>query len=174
MRRLAMFALVLAVLAPACDDDNNPTDQPILFNATLATNNEVPAIPSSSAEVGGTGTVIVSFTGPRDGSGNFTGDASANFQFNLANFPAGTVLRGAHIHVAAAGVNGPIVIDTGLTATNTHTLATGAEQLNRPAVQGVSQTLANAIVANPAGYYFNVHSNTHPGGVVRGQLARVQ
>jgi hypothetical protein len=174
MRRLAMFALVLAVAAPACDDDNNPTDQPILFTATLATNNEVPAIPSSSAEVGGTGSVIVSFTGPRDGSGNFTGDTTANFQFNVSNFPAGTVLRGAHIHQAAAGVNGSIVVDTGLSQTNTHTLTTGSDQLNRPATQGVTQTLSNSIVSNPAGFYFNVHSNTHPGGVIRGQLTRVQ
>jgi hypothetical protein len=173
MRRLALFALVLAVAAPACDD-NNPTDQPMLFSATLATNNEVPAIPSTSAEVGGTGTVIISFTGPRDGSGNFTSDASANFQFNMSNFPAGTVLRGAHIHQQVAGQNGPIVVDTGLSASNTHTLTTGADQLNRPATQGVGQTLANAIAGNPAGFYFNVHSNTHPGGVIRGQLTRVQ
>jgi hypothetical protein len=174
MRRLAMFALVLAVAAPACDDDNNPTAQPILFTATLATSNEVPAIPSSSPEVGGSGSVIISFTGPRDSSGSFTGDATANFQFNLANFPAGTVLRGAHIHQQVAGQNGSIVVDTGLTATNTHTLTTGADQLNRPATQGVTQTLANSIASNPAGFYFNVHSNTHPGGVIRGQLTRVE
>ena len=28
----------------------------------------------------------------------------------------------------------------------------------------------NSIVANPAGFYFNVHSTLNPGGVVRGQL----
>lgn len=174
MRRLAMFALVLAIAAPACDDDNNPTDQPILFTATLATNNEVPAIPSTSSEVNGSGSVIISFTGARDSSGNFTSEPIANFQFNLANLPAGTVLRGAHIHQQVAGQNGSIVVDTGLSASNTITLATGAEQINRPATQNVGLTLANSIVANPAGFYFNVHSNNHPGGVMRGQLSRVQ
>jgi hypothetical protein len=28
----------------------------------------------------------------------------------------------------------------------------------------------NSIVANPAGFYFNVHTTLNPGGVVRGQL----
>ena len=41
-------------------------------------------------------------------------------------------------------------------------------------VSGVSvpgATLQN-IVNNPAGFYFNVHSPTNPGGVARGQLNR--
>jgi hypothetical protein len=29
----------------------------------------------------------------------------------------------------------------------------------------------NAIVANPAGFYFNVHTTLNPGGAVRGQLS---
>ena len=31
---------------------------------------------------------------------------------------------------------------------------------------------AQAIINNPAGYYFNVHSALHTGGVIRGQLVR--
>jgi len=33
---------------------------------------------------------------------------------------------------------------------------------------GITQRL----LANPAGFYFNIHSNLNPGGVVRGQLVR--
>jgi len=33
--------------------------------------------------------------------------------------------------------------------------------------------LAQRILNNPAGFYFNVHSNLNPGGFARGQLNRV-
>jgi hypothetical protein len=36
----------------------------------------------------------------------------------------------------------------------------------------VSADAAAAILANPAGYYFNLHSALNPIGVVRGQLAK--
>jgi hypothetical protein len=32
----------------------------------------------------------------------------------------------------------------------------------------------NAIINNPSGFYFNVHSTLNPGGVARGQLVKVQ
>jgi hypothetical protein len=35
-------------------------------------------------------------------------------------------------------------------------------------------TLINEIIANPNGYYFNVHSALNPGGAVRAQLVRQQ
>ena len=31
---------------------------------------------------------------------------------------------------------------------------------------------AQAIINNPAGFYFNVHSSLNPNGVIRGQLVR--
>ena len=33
-------------------------------------------------------------------------------------------------------------------------------------------TLINNIIDNPAGYYFNAHSEANPNGAVRGQLVR--
>jgi hypothetical protein len=34
--------------------------------------------------------------------------------------------------------------------------------------------LIQSIVANPSGFYFNVHSPLNPGGFSRGQLQRVE
>jgi hypothetical protein len=36
----------------------------------------------------------------------------------------------------------------------------------------VSADAANAILANPGAFYFNLHSALNPAGVVRGQLAK--
>ena len=38
----------------------------------------------------------------------------------------------------------------------------------------VDPATMQAIINNPAGYYFNIHTALNPGGVARGQLTRVQ
>ena len=60
-----------------------------------------------------------------------------------------------HIHQGAAGATGGVVVDF----------------MDRPdtCVTGDPTTVAG-IVANPAGYYINVHTKNHPGGAARGQL----
>jgi hypothetical protein len=172
MQRLAMFALALAVFgASGCDDDDNgPSNQPLVFTAQMNSANEVPAIPNAS-EAGGTGTVTITLTVPRDSAGTPTGPGTANFQYNLQGFPAGTTIRAAHIHRGASGVGGGIEVDTGLTPATAVVLTNGSGQITASAVN-VDQNDATDIIANPAGFYFNVHSNLNPGGVVRGQLVR--
>jgi hypothetical protein len=36
----------------------------------------------------------------------------------------------------------------------------------------VSQADAQAIISNPSGYYFNIHTALTPGGAIRGQLVK--
>jgi hypothetical protein len=36
----------------------------------------------------------------------------------------------------------------------------------------VTRELARAIIADPSGYYVNVHNATYPAGALRGQLSR--
>jgi hypothetical protein len=62
----------------------------------------------------------------------------------------------AHIHIGAAGTNGPVVVDF-------------AGQLHG-CVEGVDKDLIQAIRQNPSGYYVNVHTGEYPDGAVRGQL----
>jgi hypothetical protein len=73
-----------------------------------------------------------------------------------------TDVTAAHIHKGAAGANGPPVVP--FTAPD----ASGASK----GCAAASADLAKDLVANPAGYYVNVHTKTAPGGAIRGQLGK--
>jgi len=75
----------------------------------------------------------------------------------------GRALTGAHIHVGVAGANGPVVVD--LDPFNAEITGNKAEHCVVTTAE-----LAGAIVANPTGYYVNVHTTAYPGGAIRGQL----
>jgi CHRD domain len=174
MRRLAIFVLALAFGAPACDDDNpvGPSNSgPIVFTAELRASNEVPAI--AGAEANGQGTATITFNVPRDASGNITGDGTWNVQAVLSGLTDTTMIRLAHIHNGAAGVNAGVWIDTMLTPANAIPTPGGSATINFEGVFLLG-TRAQTVLDNPAGNYFNMHSNANPGGVVRGQLVRVQ
>ena len=174
MRRFAIFALALALGAPACDDDSptGPSNSgPIVFTAELRASNEVPAI--SNAESNGQGSVTITFSVPRDGSGNVTGEGVWNVQARISGLTNDSAIRAAHIHNGAAGVNAGVFVDTRLTPANQIPTPGGAATINFEGVQ-ITQTQAQAVLNNPAGHYFNMHSPLNPGGVIRGQLVRVR
>jgi CHRD domain len=174
MRRLAIFAFALAFAAPACDDDSptGPSNTgPIVFRAELRASNEVPAI--SNAESQAQGTATITFVVPRDASGNVTGSGTWNIQAVLSNFTNDSVLNLAHIHNAPAGQNAGVFVNSGLSAANPIRLPNGTATVNVESAP-IAQDRAQAVVANPAGHYFNMHTSLNPNGAVRGQLERVQ
>jgi hypothetical protein len=66
----------------------------------------------------------------------------------------------AHIHVGAAGASGNVVIP--LKTPDASGKSSGCAAAARP--------LVASILADPAGYYVNVHTAEFPGGAIRGQL----
>ena len=175
MRRFAIFALALALGAPACDDDSptGPSSSgPIVFTAELRGGaNEVPAV--TNAESNALGTATITFSVPRDGSGNVTGGGTWNVQAVISGLTNDSFIRLAHIHIGAAGVGGNVFVDTRLTPANQIPTPGGAATINFEGVQ-ITQAQAQTVLNNPAGYYFNMHSPLNPAGVVRGQLVRVR
>lgn len=70
--------------------------------------------------------------------------------------------RAAHIHVAPAGVAGPVVIG----------LVPPTDGSSSGCVENVEPALIKAIRQNPSAYYVNVHNAEYPAGAVRGQLGK--
>jgi CHRD domain len=170
MKRLAIAVMALALVA--CDDDN-PTEPsttgPIVFTAQLRAQDEVPAI--TNAESAAAGTATITFNVPRDSAGNITGGGSVTFNVQMTGFPAGSVAQRAHIHPGAAGVNGGVLVDTTLAPGSPVAMPSGTGSFNLTN-SALSQTQATDITANPAGFYFNVHTILNPNGAIRGQLVR--
>jgi hypothetical protein len=174
MRRAAVLFMALALTAGCGDDNDNPAGPsntgPIVFTAQLSAASEVP--PVTGTEANGRGNVTISFNVPRDPSGGVIGAGTASFAIQLSGFPAGTPAILAHIHPGAAGQAGNPLVNTNLTPTTALLLADGT--VNVTLTAPVSQVDATAITANPAAFYFNVHTQLNPGGAARGQLTRTQ
>jgi hypothetical protein len=103
-----------------------------------------------------------------DGYGTFTAGFRAlagpntSFCYGYTVFLIGNPTA-AHIHQGGPAVaNGPIRV--GLQ------IPTAGVSGSRAACTTISDTQANAIKANPGGYYVNVHNGAYPGGAIRGQL----
>ena len=172
MKRVAILMAVLA-LAAGCDDDS-PTQPsntgPIVFVAQLSAANEVP--PVTGAEAGGRGTATITFNVPRDSAGAITGGGNVTFGIQLNSFPPNTPVNLAHIHPGATGVNGGVLVNTGLTA-NTPILIGSGGTGTLSITATITQDQATQITAAPANFYFNVHTTLNPSpGAARGQLVR--
>jgi hypothetical protein len=96
----------------------------------------------------GTGSAMVAVTGDR---------LCSTINVSGIQLPA----TGAHIHVAPAGQDGPVVVT--LAAPDQAGASSGC-------LSGLDPGLLAAIAATPEQYYVNVHTEEFPGGAVRGHL----
>jgi hypothetical protein len=173
---LAATALLLAACggapvaaSPTPTLSPSPTPQTkFVFNADLKSSNEVPAIADAEASCSGKGVFTLNTT--KDTSGKITA-ATAQFDLTITGCPANTEIILFHIHKQVAGQNGSVLIDSGQKPTESIVLATGST--TSPVTKSnitVKPEDAEAIIATPSGFYFNVHSKVHGGGVIRDQL----
>lgn len=170
LRSLALLALGFTIVA--CDNESPVSPTPgssQTFTAALSTASEVP--PIGNDEAGGSGTATITFNLTKDDLG-YIASASMDVTVSVTGFPAGTALTGAHIHPGVAGSNGGVFVSLGLSAGEV-TFPTGAGSFTRTRI-AVTVDQANAILANPGGFYFNIHTARNPDGVARGQLTSAQ
>jgi hypothetical protein len=100
-----------------------------------------------------------------NGTGSGT-TGSATFSLTLSNIDLAT-LSGHHIHQAPATTTGSIVLDFG----DPDTIRAGSTLSGT--VSNLSATAITNILANPSGFYYNLHNGAFPGGAVRDQLVVV-
>ena len=136
------------------------------YSADLKSSNEIPAIADTEAACAGTATFTMEAI--TDPSYYNVVSAKGTFDITITGCPVSTSIILAHIHEGASTVNGPVKIDTGLVASAPIAFGTGA-RIQKANVT-VDPLVAQALVTNPAGYYVNVHTAAHTGGVIRWQL----
>lgn len=72
----------------------------------------------------------------------------------------------AHIHKGAKGVSGAVVVDL------MPAFTPGEAAYTSKTCVDTTPDIASQLIADPGGYYLNVHSDGHPDGAMRGQLAK--
>ena len=142
----------------------------ISFSPALLPGNEVPAIVGLDAE----GAAKITVQVHRDKVGTIT---SGIVIFDVGYRFAGNVtVTGLHVHNAATGSNGPVVIDSGVNSTGPIVDSDGQGSIFRVATISPTDTdglaTLNSIISNPGQFYVNLHTTDNPSGAIRGQLDR--
>jgi CHRD domain len=115
------------------------------YTALLTGASETP----NAADPDGVGFAVITFD---PGAGTITFTAYAQ---NISGPTA------SHIHRGTAGVTGPVIIPFNLAFVG---------GVSSGVLTGIAPSLFAEILANPPGYYFNIHNADFPGGAIRGQL----
>jgi len=162
MKRLGIAVTMLALGVAGCGSSNSTPTTPsnlTVFTVQLSPANENP--PITNAENTARGTAVITINSQTN---------TIDFNVSLNSFPTTATLTAAHIHPGAAGVNGGVLIGTGLTAANAPSLASGSATFSFTGVPEAQGGQIAQILANPQNFYFNVHTGLNGGGVMRGQL----
>ena len=173
MSRVSVLAIVVSLLAAGCSSSTpaptTPSAPPsrFVFQAALSAANEVP--PISNAESTARGNAKVTMNVTRDAANNITA-ATVDVEATFTGFPPGNQATLAHIHTGATGVAGGVLVAM-VPAAGEVTFPQGTGSYVKNGFPVTPVDVANQIIANPAGFYFNVHTALNPGGALRGQLA---
>jgi uncharacterized protein (TIGR03437 family) len=141
--------------------------------ALMSPNNEVPPTGVSAS-----GIATVTALRALDSSGNVA-VAEAIFHLEYTGFDPGTIFTGFHIHNGGAGINGPVIINTGIGGGANSITADPSGTGNLTYEVPIAQTDAsfatevgtiNSLFATPSNQYINIHTTVFGGGVMRDQL----
>ncbi|MCX6546093.1 MAG: CHRD domain-containing protein [Acidobacteria bacterium] len=181
MKRFVVLVCAMSLVAAGCDKSISPAVPTGLVTlvAQLAGASNVPPAGylggATALEAGATGSLQMTMT-PTTG-----GDYTASFSLSLRGlltqgvlpYPLdnGSAIVAGYVHQGAAGALGAPVVALPISQTAPILSPTGTVLIT---INGVTVTsaVASGILANPAGYYFNLYSGLNTAGVLRGQLVR--
>ena len=142
----------------------------ITFGPALLPENEVPAIVGLDAR----GAAKITVQVHRDKVGSIT-SGIVTFEVDY-RFAGSITVTGLHVHNAAAGISGPVVINSGVNSTGPIVDGDGQGSIFRVATISPTDNdglaTLNALISNPDQFYVNLHTADNPSGAIRGQLDR--
>ncbi|MGH9720647.1 MAG: CHRD domain-containing protein, partial [Bryobacteraceae bacterium] len=119
---MLLTLLTLCALVPGLDAQ---TAETVVFRARMLPSNENPPI-----DINASGNAIMRAHVVRNAAGEVI---SGTVDFNVIyTFPGDITFTGLHIHDGVAGINGPVMINTGLSGANTIRSETGQGIIDRP------------------------------------------
>jgi hypothetical protein len=152
---LLVLPLLVAVAAVAISSTETSAQQPMTrtFNVALFGREEFPG-PGDPDGIGGARVTI-----------NPTDDEVC-VSIGVAFIQPATM---AHIHRGARGTAGPVVVDFTSLLIPAASLPVPGTSVFQGCVDATS-AIIDEILANPSGFYVNVHNAQFPAGAVRGQM----
>ena len=162
MKRLCAVVLFCTIAAPRVFGDAQDT---VVFRAQMLPDNEIPAI--AAAGNSAAAAIVVHVT--RDDKGNIN---AATVTFNVDyKVTSALTFTGLHIHNAPAGLNGPVVIDSGISGSNTVSAVAGPGRITRVVNYASTDTnglkFVTGLLTTPENYYVNIHTTVNPAGFMR-------
>ena len=108
------------------------------------------------------------FPGPgvKDGIGSFVINIAGTKGCYDLKATLGEKPLKAHIHSGVKGASGPVLVDLMPTFEPGESAFEGKSCVDLPA------DTVTKLLANPSGFYVNVHTDLHPDGAIRGQLTK--
>ena len=164
--RRALAAALLGLTLAACGGGGGKDKQ----TQVTTTGTAGPGVKNDSGGVSVkallSGADVVPGPGVKDGVGALLLDLGATQGCYTLKVTMGEKPTMAHIHQAAKGASGPAVVDLKPSFAPDEAALVAKSCVDIPAA-----TMAK-LIADPAAYYVNVHSEEHPDGALRGQLAK--
>src|SRR5690242_12970937 len=139
-----------------------------VYRAVMLPSNEV-----GNVTLNGSGATTVFVHVIKDDNGAVV-SGSVDFQTHVT-FAAANMVTGLHIHAAAAGVNGSIVLPTDVTSMPVPAGLTNiTRQVQVKPGNAVGLNALEGILKDPSQYYANIHTQDFGGGAMRGQLQEAE
>ena len=105
--------------------------------------------------------------GVKDGVGTAVVDIAGTKVCSDLKATMGEKPSKAHIHQGAKGASGAVVVDL------MPVFSPGESAFTSKTCVETTADIVSKLIADPGGYYLNVHSDSYPNGAMRGQLSNI-
>jgi hypothetical protein len=163
-RHVTPLVLIIALALAACGGDGKDKDTKVTTETTAGgdktegTAVSLKTLLQPAEEVPGPGV--------KDGTGAALLNIAGSKVCSELKSTMGEKPLKAHIHQGAKGASGPVVVDL------MPDFKPGEAAFESKTCVDSTPAIVTQLISNPGAYYVNIHSDGHPDGAMRGQLAK--